>query len=182
MSRSRFAAEAAPVAAWVLASVSAVAVFVRVAAAEQARTWLDFPFAGVDPTASTAISIFANNARMLLGVVAGAAVIQSRPCRAMDGDRSSLGVLVMSLLDTLFVLVAASNIVVVGAALGAYGGRMATAMLPHGPFELAAFAAVLTLYRRARRGPVPPQQIAFAAVACLGLILVGAVLETYAGL
>ena len=48
----------------------------------------------------------------------------------------------------------AANVALVGAALGAYGTRMALAMLPHGPLELAAFATALALYLDARRGPL----------------------------
>jgi hypothetical protein len=177
--RHAVAAETASIAGWIVASVATVAVLVRVTAAEPTRRWLDFPFAGVDPSVKTAISIFLNNARMVFGVVAGSALIQSRWCKRVGSDRPAVGVLAVSLLDTLFVLVATSNIVIVGASLGAYGERMATTMLPHGPLELAAFAAAVSLYRQARRGHIPTRQLTVAAVACLGLLLAAALLETY---
>jgi uncharacterized membrane protein SpoIIM required for sporulation len=74
----------------------------------------------------------------------------------------------------------ALNVLVVGAALGAYGRRMVTAILPHGLLELAAFAVALALYLRARRVRLAPPRIATTALACVGLLALAAVLETYA--
>ena len=49
----------------------------------------------------------------------------------------------------------AANVLVVGAALGAYGERMVRAMLPHGPVELAAYALALALYLQGRSRALP---------------------------
>ena len=49
---------------------------------------------------------------------------------------------------------------VVGAAIGAYGTRMVGAMLPHGPVELAAYSLALALYLHGRRRALP--------AACIG--------------
>src|SRR4051812_37503059 len=93
--------EVTPLAACIVASALAVAFVVRIGVAGPTRQWLAFPFAGVERTASSAACIFVSNASMLLGVVAGAALIQSRWCITSRGDRSALGVLTVSLLDTL---------------------------------------------------------------------------------
>ena len=74
------------------------------------------------------------------------------------------------------------NTALVGAALGAYGARMAVAMLPHGPVELAAYALALALYLHARRHALSVRRVAATAAACLSLLAVGAVLETFVAL
>ena len=106
-------------------------------------------------------------------------IVQSPWCIPRAGQRSALGTLVVSALDALVALQSAFNVCVVGAALGAYGTRMAAAMLPHGPLELAAFALALALYLRARQGPLAPRRLAAVAPACIALLVVAAALETY---
>ena len=69
---------------------------------------------------------------------------------------------------------------VVGAALGAYGTRMARAMLPHGPVELAAFALALGLHLHGRRRALPAGRIAAAIAASVVLLAIAAVLEVFA--
>jgi hypothetical protein len=72
------------------------------------------------------------------------------------------------------------HVVLVGAAIGAYGEPAVSALLPHGPVELAAFSLALALYVGARREPLtlrPALTVAGFAVA--GLV-VGAVIEVYA--
>ena len=73
----------------------------------------------------------------------------------------------------------ASNLVVVGAGLGAYDLRMARAIAPHGPFELAAFSMALSVYLLARNGRVRrPWRLTLTAGALLALAL-GALVEVY---
>jgi hypothetical protein len=66
--------------------------------------------------------------------------------------------------------------------LGAYGSRMGVAMLPHGPLELAAYALALALYLHARRGPLTVGRVGATATACLTLLAVGSMLETFVAL
>ena len=74
---------------------------------------------------------------------------------------------------------AAANTVLVGAGLGAYGSRMARAMLPHGPVELAAFSLALALYLQGRHQRLSSSYLIAAAAASAALLAAAAVLETY---
>ncbi len=84
--------------------------------------------------------------------------------------------------DTVLCLHVAFNTIVVGAGIGAYGARMLVALLPHGPVELVAFAAALSLYRRARRGPVTRRAAALRMGACATGLALAAALETFVAL
>jgi hypothetical protein len=88
----------------------------------------------------------------------------------------------LATVDTILALAVAVNTALVGAALGAYGARMLVAMLPHGPLELAAFAIALALYVHARRGPLTVRHVTATAAACLSLLAVASVLETFVAL
>src|SRR4051794_36792200 len=134
-------------------ATAAIAGTVRLACAEPTRRLLEFPFAGLAARPETALGILATNLRLLVGTLAAAVIVQSPWCARRDGRRPSVGLLIVAALDTLIVLEIALNTLVVGAALGAYGARMAGAMLPHGPPELAAYALALASYRRAREQP-----------------------------
>jgi hypothetical protein len=175
----RLHGQAAAVATAITAATLAVALVVWLAAAEPTRQVLDFPFAGLAERPETALSILATNLRLLVGTLAAAVIVQSPWCIPRAGQRTTLGALVVSTLDAIVTLHSAFNVSVVGAALGAYGSRMAAAMLPHGPLELAAFALALALYLRARQGPLTPRQGSAAAATCLVLSGVAAALETY---
>jgi hypothetical protein len=180
MSRAdRLGGHAAAVAAGIASGTMIVAVAVRLAAAEPTRRLLEFPFAGLAARPETALSILATNLRLLLATLAAAVIVQSPWCAPRAGRRSPLGLLVVSTLDTLVALQTALNTIVVGAALGAYGARMATAVLPHGPFELAAFALALTQYLRARQHPLAPRRLVAIAAGCVVLLVIAAALETY---
>jgi uncharacterized membrane protein SpoIIM required for sporulation len=89
---------------------------------------------------------------------------------------------VVAFADALLGLLVAFNAIVVGAALGAHGTRMLTAILPHGPVELAAFTLALALYVRARESRIPARRVAAIAVACVSGLALAAVLETFAAL
>jgi Stage II sporulation protein M len=171
--------QAAAVAGVIAAATIAVALVVRLVAAEPTRRVLDFPFAGLVAGPETALSILAANLRLLVATLAAAVIVQSPWCVPRAGQRSAIGTLVVSALDALVALNSAFNVCVVGAALGAYGSRMAAAMLPHGPLELAAFALTLALYLRARQGPLAPRHLAAVAPSCVALLVVAAALETW---
>ncbi len=175
----RLGGPAAAVAAVIAAATVAVAVAVRLTAAEPTRLLLDFPFAGLAARPESALGILATNLRLLLAALAATLIVQSPWCAPRVGRRSALGLLVVSTLDTLVSLQTAFNTVFAGAALGAYGSRMATAMLPHGPLELAAFALALALYLQARHGPLPTRRLVAVAAGCAALLAIAAALETY---
>lgn len=168
-------AEVGPVAATLTALTALVAGVVHVGFAGETRRLLGFPFAGLVAQPSTVLTIFAGNARILICVMAAAVIVQSPWCAA----RSSFGVVAVSLLDTLVALQTGLNVLLVGASLGAYGPRMLTAMLPHGPAELLAFSLALALYLRSRRRPVGGFAVVLSGTMCLTLLFVAAVLETY---
>ena len=176
----RLGRHAVALATVIAAGTIAVALVVHLAAAEPARQLLAFPFAGLAARPETALSILATNLRLLIATLAAAVIIQSPWCIPRAGQRSPLGTLIVSALDALVALQSAFNVCVIGAALGAYGTRMAAAMLPHGPLELAAFALALALYLHARQGPLPPRRLATVAPACIALLAAAATLETYA--
>ncbi len=75
--------------------------------------------------------------------------------------------------------VIAANVLVIGAAVGAYGTRMVWAMLPHGPVEVAAYALALALYLQGRRRPLPPHRLAGTITASVVLLAIAALLETF---
>ena len=73
----------------------------------------------------------------------------------------------------------AANVLRVGVSLGAFGTRMAVAMLPHGPVELAAFATALALYLRGRGRPLSIRQLVMTAAVSVALLAAAAALETF---
>jgi hypothetical protein len=166
----------------VSAAISAVAlttaVAVRVTCAAAMRDTLAFPFTGVAPRLSEAGAIFANNARLMGAVFALAIVVQS-PWLDDSVTQPRRHPVLVRFCDTLLMLVAGANVLFVGAALGAYGQRMARAMLPHRPVELAAFAVALTLYLDARRGPLRVRRAVTLVALSLVVLALAALLETY---
>ena len=158
-------------------AVGAVAVAVHFALAGLARDALGFRFPGVPATVGTAATIFASNLRVLAGMFGVLAVAQLL-ARAPDRDPRLLPWLLW-LLELLVAGQVAVNALVVGSALGAYGGRMARAMLPHGPVELAAWAVALALVIAGRRRPLPIRGIVAWALASVGLLAIAACLETW---
>jgi hypothetical protein len=165
------------VAAVLLAASAATSGVTRIAAAERARRWLDYPFTGVPARIRDAVAIFAHNARALLGVFGLLLIAQlaarapGGPSRAQRATRAVGELLIAGLV--------AANVLAVGASLGAYGERMARAMLPHGPVELAAFSLGLALYVQGRDRPVSVRHLAGTAVISMGLLFAAALLETF---
>jgi hypothetical protein len=155
------------------------AVIVAIALAAGVRHALNFPFPGVQPTLANATAIFANNAKLMTGVLALALVVQAPWLENRGRPAPAWHRALVRACDTLLALPVAANVIVVGAALGAYGGRMARAMLPHGPVELAAFALSLTVYLEARRGPIRPRGAAALIALSFLTLALAALLETY---
>lgn len=159
--------------------VAVVALGVRLADAAAVREWLSFGFPGLPRTPAEAASIFANNARLDAATLV-ACVVARAAWAGGDGRLETLtlrGVAVLC--DVVLGVVCAFHIAFVGVALGAYGGRVAGAIVPHGPFELAAFALPLAVYIAARRGPVSLRRLGAAAATSLVLMAVAAILEVF---
>jgi len=158
-----------------IAASIALAVIVAVAAPAQARDWLGFTFPGVAARPAVAVGIFAHNLRSLSGVF----VLLIFARLAPRGPDQRTARLTVRLGELLLAGAITANIVVVGAALGAYRERMVLALMPHGPVELAAYSLALALYRQDRRRNLPAAYVATAGVACVALLAIAAVLETW---
>ena len=165
------------IAALALAGVLVIAVLVHGTLASQARGWLHYTFPGIPARLGTAVGIFANNCRELLGV-AGLLLIAQLAARRTGGPTPAQ-LLLRTAGELLLAGVIAANVLVVGAAVGAYGTRMVRAMLPHGPIEVAAYGLALGLYLHGRHRPLATTQI--IATLALGIVLLAlaATLETF---
>ena len=150
--------------------VVVVAAVVSLALAPQARGWLPYTFRAEPTDASEATAIFANNAWALLGVV-GLLWIAQLAARTPRGP-SSVQRAVRTGGELVLAGVVAHNVVVVGAAVGAYHMRMVRAMLPHGPVELAAYTLALGLYLQGRWRALPVAQIVGTLAASIGLLAI----------
>lgn len=158
-----------------IAACAVTAWAVAVAAPVPARDWLGFTFPGVAARPSIAVGIFAHNLRSLAGVFVLLFFARLAP-RAPDRRTARLAV---RLGELILAGAITANIVVVGAALGAYRERMAIALMPHGPFELAAYSLAIALYLQDRRRNLPAAYVATAGAACVALLAIAAVLETW---
>ena len=159
------------------AGVLLIAGIVRITFTGRARGWLGYSFPGVSPHTSVAVGIFAHNGRAILGVFGLLLVAQLASRRPGGPSRSQL--LILAAGELILAGVIATNALVVGAALGAYGERMVRAMLPHGPVELAAYALALGLYVQGRSRALPAGHLARVAGASVALLALAATLETF---
>jgi hypothetical protein len=158
-----------------IAAGVALAAIVAVAAPVQARDWLGFAFPGVAARPAVAVGIFTYNLRSLTGVFVLLILARLAP-RAPDKRTAQLTV---RLGELLLAGAITANVVVAGAALGAYRERMLLALMPHGPVELAAYSLALALYLQNRRRNLPAAYVATAGAACVALLAIAAVLETW---
>jgi hypothetical protein len=167
---------AARVAVVTFASVLVVAGVVHVALAAGAREWLGYSFPGVPPRADVAVAIFAHNSRAILGVF-GLLLIAQIAARAPQGPGRVLRI-IRGGGELILAGMIAANVFVVGAAIGAYGVRMAKAVLPHGPVELAAYSLALGLYLQGSRRALPAAHLIKLAGASVAVLALAAALET----
>jgi hypothetical protein len=158
-----------------IAACVVIAGAVAMAAPVQARGWLGFTFPGLAARPAVAVGILAHNVRSLSGVFV--LLISARlASRAPDKRTGRLGV---RLGEVVLAGAITANVAVVAAAIGAYRERMVMALMPHGPVELAAYALAIALYLQDRRRKLPPGYVATVAVACVALLAIAAVLETF---
>lgn len=151
--------------------VLALAIIVALTAAGPARAALGYQFGPVPMTPGEALAVFAHNLRTLAIGAGGAVVVGSR--------RDQCPLVLRVVCDALVAFVAGINATVAGVSLGAYGSRMAAAMLPHGPLELLAFAAGITLYVRARLGAVSRSEAIALVALAVGALMIAAPLEVF---
>jgi hypothetical protein len=166
---------AARVAAALSAGAVAIAIAVHLTAAAEAREALRFSFPGVPNRLGEAAGIFLNNARVLLAVLA-ACLLR----RTASGLAGAAGRAVAAICDLALLVGCGFQVLVLGAAVGAYGGRTLGSIAAHGPFELAAFSLALALYLEARRTALAPRRLLATAAIALACLAVGALLETFA--
>jgi hypothetical protein len=168
---------AALIAAALTGCVMLVALVTRAALARQARGWLHYTFPGVPARLSSAEWIFASNGRELLGVL-GLLLIAQLAARRADGPTRAEQ-LVRTGGEVLLAGTIGANVLVIGAAVGAYGMRMMRTMVPHDPVEVAAYTLALALYLQGRRRPLPAGRLTFTIAASVALLAGAALLETF---
>jgi hypothetical protein len=168
-------ARALRIAGLVLAAITGVALVLRLAAAGAARDALGLTFPGLPRTLGSAIEVFANNVR-LLGVTALAAAVAA----LLHGEQR-MGRAPVVLCDVALGLGCVLHILLVGAALGGYGARALSYIVPHGPVELAGFAVGLAVYVEARAGRLTARAAALSLVMAIVLLAVAAGLEVFTG-
>jgi hypothetical protein len=151
-----------------LVLVGIVAVVVAIVAPGTARLWLRFTFPGYPATMREAFGVFAHNAVVATVPIAAATL-------AASGAGRTRRLLELALLGLL-----CANVLVVGAGLGAYGGRMVGELLPHAPLELLGYAQTVTVYLLARRGALRARVALALTGAALLTLLIAAFLETFA--
>ena len=158
-----------------IAACMVLAGVVAMAAPAWARAWLGFTFPGLAARPAVAVGIFAHNLRSLSGVFV-LLTFARFAARAPDKRSARLGVRFGELILAGAIT---ANVVVVGAAFGAYRERMVMALMPHGPAELAAYSLAIALYLQDRRRNLPAAYVATVAVACVALLAIAAGLETW---
>jgi hypothetical protein len=159
----------------------AVAVAASIADADGIRRWLAYPFAGIPARPAEAIAIFLHNLRAL-AAIGGLLLVAQSSYRASPTGPGPVHRAVQLAGEVMLGSAVAANVLLVGASLGAYGARMARAVLPHGPVELVAYALALALYLQGRNRAIAlSHTLAIVALSAVTLAL-AAGLETYVSL
>ena len=166
-STGTLARSAIRVAGFALALVALSALAVTLAGAgEWARALLAFGFDPPPPSLAGAAALALNNLRVaLLGL--GSAVL------VLLAPRARL------LCDALVGTAICLNALLVGIALGAYGGPLLAPLAMHGPLELAGLALAGGSYLEARVGRASAPVLLRAATASAALLALAALVETW---
>jgi hypothetical protein len=151
-----------------LTITAAAAAVVVTGTADDLRRNLGLSFSGVAQTPSDVVGIALHNARIAAATLLCALAVPRLPSRAR--------MLVDVLLATVFVL----NAALVGAGLGAYGGRLVATTGAHLPVEFGALALAGGAYLKARQRPVGVRSVLSAAGLCAAVLVLAAAAETYA--
>ncbi len=126
-----------------------IALVTRLYFAAQARSWLGYPFTGIPAAPGVAAAIFTHNLRALL-TVGGALLVAQMSHWARPVPKGIDRVLLIAV-ELALAAAVLGNLLMIGVSFGAYGPRMISATLPHGPFELASYSLALALYLQGRR-------------------------------
>ncbi len=156
----------------------ALAVVVRLLCAPSVKAWLGFTFPGVPATFGEALQIFRANLPLIMGGLAAALAVG---WRGVDAEASAPWRGVRLVCDLIVGLIVARNVVVVGAAVGAYGVPMVRVLLPHGPLELLSLCLLLALYLQARRTPLAVAQALRVVAVAAAMLALAALLEAFGG-
>jgi hypothetical protein len=149
-------------------AVLAAAAIVLAGLADDARAVLGLRFGELARSPSAALAIALQNVKLAAGTLACAAAAPRLP----PGVRVLVGLWLAALLVL--------NAGLVGVAFGAYGTRLVGATALHLSVEFAALSLAGGAYLAAVREPLGARQLAAVGLACLLLLVVAAVLETYA--
>jgi hypothetical protein len=160
-------AQATRVALVTLALIAATALLVAAAGAgDRARELIGLRFAGPSGRPADALQVATTNLRLAASALIAAWAVRGRPQLRRP-------------LDVTLAIVGGLNAATMGVALGAYDDRLLGSIALHAPLELGALAVAGGAYLDGRDGMLPTGALAAAAAAAVGLIAVGAVLETY---
>lgn len=152
---------------WGTTLLAALVVAATPALAANVRDMLALPLTATPGSAGEALDILTTNARVL-GAIALAA-LSARHARPLAPA-----------LDLLVVTLAAGNVTLVGAAIGAHGPPAAP-WLAHLPLEWAALATGLTAYRQARRPTLlQTHTVGILIALTTTLLTLGAIIESFA--
>ena len=158
---------AAACAATSVAIAVATAVTIKLGGvADDARRALRFGFDGL-PSANEGARVALNNARIAAAVLLCAALAPRLTRHAR------------TVADIVLATVLLANAIAVGVAFGAYGSRLARAIAPHLPLELAAMSLAGGAYIHARTRPLQMDTLAALTAVCALLVIAAAMLETY---
>jgi hypothetical protein len=149
-------------------AVPVAAAIVLVGLADDARAVLGLRFGDLARSPGAALAIALQNVKLAAGTLVCAAAAP----RVSPGVRVLVGLWLAALLVL--------NAGVVGVAMGAYGTRLVGATALHLSVEFAALSLAGGAYLAAVREPLGARQLAAVGLACLVLLVVAAVLETYA--
>jgi hypothetical protein len=167
------------VAGGLMIAVFLVGFVVRVGFAGRARQWLSFPFVGVPSRPAEAASIFLHNLRALSAIGGLLLVAQSAHWNTGDRQLGPIQRMLQRVGEALLAAAVAANVIVIGASLGAYGLRMVSAALPHGPVELTAYALALALYVQGRHRRLPMGHIVAVGSLSAATLALASLLETF---
>jgi hypothetical protein len=174
------------IAVCLIAVAAAAALVVKVVAAATVRDWLRFPFDGIPGRPEEVLSILATNLRMLAGLFAACLVanlarglVTTRAAPPAEALAHTIARAFVWLCDAAIVASATAHALIVGAAVGAYGGRMIAFLFPHGPVELGAYCLALSLYVSLRQGGVTLRRCIDVGVASAAGLVMAAGLEVF---
>jgi hypothetical protein len=148
--------------------------------AAAARGLLAVHFSAPDRTLGEAAAIFTHNARIMLATV-GLAYYAARVRERQIVEEHPVAWLGARVIDGVLLAGAASQVILAGVLLGAYGSQQVRAFMPYAPVEIVAWLVILALYLRARRRQIQQREATIALACGLLLLALAAALEAFVG-